>query len=169
VTANTTIPTNTTAAVPSASDTDTSNPSHDSNDRDKSGDAGTPWAIILGSIGGAIAGIIILAMLIFFCFLRRKRRNPPLSTVPAEGMEPKVIAKHVSESPDKPAGRRFDPSYHTSKDWKHKHRSFLDMLAGPTGAGGPAAGEGESTATKTKRQSKRMTELFNDPKSFFSP
>jgi hypothetical protein len=144
--------TGTSSSLPSATDTNTS----DTSIGDKAGNAGTPWAIILGSIGGAVAAIIVVSMIIFFCFVRRKRRRQ--RSTGAEGMatEPKI-------TPDNPSGRRFDPSYHTSKDWKH--RSFLDMLS----SGQAAPGLGASTNTSTKRQSKRMTELFNDPKSFFSP
>jgi hypothetical protein len=83
-------------------------------------------------------------MLIFFFVLRRKRRRSV-----NQGDSPQL-----SNSSDQPGGRRFDPSYHTSTDWKHKHRSFLEILANPS---------------KSAKKEHGMTELINDPKSFFSP
>jgi hypothetical protein len=72
-------------------------------------------------------------MLVFFYFLRRKKRRAE-----EQGHD-------ESKQPDSAdalaptTGRRFDPSYHTSTDWKHKHRSFLEVLANPTGSNGKRA------------------------------
>lgn len=87
-------------------------------------------------------------MLVFLFFLRRKRRRAeeqvesPKSDIRPEG-----------------TGRRFDPSYHTSTDWKNKRKSFSDILANPN----------EKKGSGNGKRSTGMTELFNDPKSFFSP
>ena len=67
-----------------------------------------------------MAAAIIIAMLIFFYFLRRKRRR-------AEGQQ--ELSSDSADAPPPNTGKRFDPSYHTSIDWKHKHRSFLDVLS----------------------------------------
>jgi hypothetical protein len=76
-------------------------------------------AIILGCIGGGIATILI-SMLIFFYFLRRKKRG-------VEGQQ--ELSSDSADGPPTGTARRFDPSFHTSIDWKHKHRSFLDVFA----------------------------------------
>jgi hypothetical protein len=59
-------------------------------------------------------------MLVFFYFLRRKKRR-------AEGQQ--ELSSDSADGPPTGTAKRFDPSYHTSIDWKHKHRSFLDVLA----------------------------------------
>jgi hypothetical protein len=133
-------PTNSSAAVPSA----TAQPGPDQGTENQDND--TPWAIILGSIGGAVAAVVVVAMLVFFFFLRRKRRRTVERVEP-----PKPEAQPET-------GSRFDPLYHTSTDWKNKRKSFLDVLVNPNERKG---GNG--------KRSTGMTELFNDPKSFFSP
>ena len=87
-----------------------------------------------------MAATIIIAMLVFLYFLRRKKKR-------AEGQQ--VLSSDSADVPPIGTGRRFDPSYHTSTDWKHKHRSFLEVLANPTGS---------------KEREKRAT-----GESFFSP
>jgi len=67
-----------------------------------------------------VAASIIIAMLVFFYFLRRKRRR-------AEGQQ--ELSSDSVDAPPPHTGKRFDPSYHTSIDWKHKHRSFLNVIS----------------------------------------
>lgn len=115
--------------------------------------------VMIGAIAGAIGGVILLAMLIFFIVIRRRRKRNAAAL--AEDQSP----PQTSELPKERAGvkresRRFDPNYHSSVDWKNKHRSFLEMLT-------PTPKHDAFPPAKGKKAP--MSELFNDPKSFFSP
>lgn len=113
--------------------------------------------VVIGAIAGAVGAVVLITMTVFLFILRRRRKR---AAHPAQVQE-----KDDGQGNGKRSSRRFDPNYHSSTDWKQKHRSFLDMLTPtPKGDGGfPSKDKGGKGGTKP------LSELFADPKSFFSP
>lgn len=123
----------------------------------RSSDEGTPLGVMIGAIAGAVGAVVLIAMLIMFLILRRRRRRAEQERILHEKAAGQGNGKHIS--------RHFDPNYHSSKDWKHKHRSFLNILT-PTSKG---EGSFPSNEAGGKGGTKPISELFANPKSFFSP
>lgn len=116
--------------------------------------------VMIGAIAGSIGAVVLVALLIFFLIIRRRKRSQsrlaPIITLP--GGDEKDGYKRGS--------RRFDPNYHSSTDWKSKHRSFLEILTPKTegGDGNSAYGVAGRDGSK-KGKSKPFSQLFTSPRT----
>lgn len=121
--------------------------------------------VIIGAIAGSIGAIVLVALLIFFLILRRRKRKQnklaPVITLPGQGDE-------KDGNGNKRTSRRFDPNYHSSTDWKSKHRSFFEILTpkAETGDTNSAHGVGIGSRGGSKKgKPKPFSQLFTSPRT----